>query len=168
VNNAASGTPQNTVYLAGGTNNSEIYSLSDVWQLQLTGTLSSNNPDSVNGVWVSSTIGSLPNFNGQAGTVIQQNIIAAGGCSGSIATDTNYSCATQDSFVIEVSAGQTLDPTNCAAPRVGGTLVMNANGASSSYTKQAFLLFGLYNTSQWQDGNGLESGEVVSVRALPS
>ncbi|OBZ70174.1 hypothetical protein A0H81_09875 [Grifola frondosa] len=79
----------------------------------------------------------------------------------SIANITNSSCALQDSFIIDTVAGTVKAPSPCPAPRLDGTVVPNFNGVSSNFASQAFLLFGTFNSSLWDDGGGLERGEVA-------
>ena len=153
--------PNNSFYLAGGFNGTSIDPLSDIWRLNISGTLSSNLPNNVNGTWDRFTIGNLPGRTNQSGTVIMQDIVVSGGCN--VTTDTGTSCATQDSFVLDVQEESAISPHPCPAPRVGAVLVPNENTFSSAFASQLFLLLGTFNTSLWQDNNGLVQGEVVSV-----
>ncbi|KII94622.1 hypothetical protein PLICRDRAFT_148646 [Plicaturopsis crispa FD-325 SS-3] len=171
---ASGSTLNNTFYLVGGADSSGPTSLSDVWEFQISGTLSSNLPNSSVGSWSSSTIGKLPSRVGQAGTVIQQLLVSAGGCGTSSLT--SDSCAQQDAYVLDTQKHSDIAPSDCPAPRLSGTFVPNTNGFSSSYTTQAFLMLGTFNTSLWNDGGGLEKGEVAVLdveagswsRILPS
>ena len=90
------------------------------------------------------------------------DIVVSGGCN--VTTDMGSSCATQDSFVLDINENSAISPPHpCPAPRVGAVLVPNENTFSSAFASQVFLLLGTFNTSLWQDGNGVEQGEVVSV-----
>jgi hypothetical protein len=136
--------------------------------LNISGTLSSNLPNNVSGTWDRFTIGNLPGRTNQSGTVITQgmnnmDIVVSGGCSVTATADMGTSCATQDSFVLDVEEKSAIPPPPCPAPRVGAVLVPNENTFSSAFTSQLFLLLGSFNTSLWQDNNGLVQGEVVSV-----
>ncbi|KAF8165358.1 hypothetical protein B0H34DRAFT_688877 [Crassisporium funariophilum] len=154
--------PNNTFYLAGGFDGTNIYSFSDVWRLNISGTLSSNLPDDVKGSWDHLKIGNLPDRVDQAGTIIGQQIIITGGCNSTASlTSTETSCAQQDSYVVDVQRRLTISPGACPAPRVGPVLVPNQNGFSSSFSSQVFLLLGTFNSSVWQDDNGLAQGEVA-------
>ena len=150
----------------GGFDGTSIDSLSDVWRLNISGTLSSNLPNSVNGTWDHFTIGNLSGRTNQSGTVIAQgmsmmDIVVSGGCN--VTTDMGTSCTTQDSSVLDLKEKSTFSPIPCPAPRFGAVLVPNENTFSSAFTSQVFLLLGTFNTSLWQDNNGLVQGEVVSV-----
>ncbi|KAF5322272.1 hypothetical protein D9619_001142 [Psilocybe cf. subviscida] len=169
--------PNNTFYLAGGFDGQKTSPLSDAWELSLSGTLSSNMPDSVNGSWLPVTIGKLPGRIEQAGTVVGQQIIAAGGCdSNTPASAVNSSCAQQDSFVINAENESAVTPNFCAAPRAGPVLVSNQNAFSQNFASQVFLLLGTLDTTLWDDSNGLAHGEVAVLdinagtwtRVLPS
>jgi hypothetical protein len=154
--------PNNTFFLAGGFDGENPEPLSDVWRLSLSGTLSSNMPDSVNGSWSKVSIGNLPGRVEQAGTVVLQQIVAMGGCASSTSlTATNSTCATQDSFIINTQSQTTVTPSICPAPRASPVLVPNLNGFSTAFASQVFLMLGTFNTSLWQDSNGLSQGEVV-------
>lgn len=152
--------PNNTVYIAGGTASSGPISLSDIWKLHLSGTLSSNLPNSAFGSWEHVPIGKLPGFVDQAGTVVGGQVIAAGGCNTTSAS--NSSCAQQSSFVLNTATNSDISPGSCTAPRFGGALAQNFNSFSSSFSSQVFLLLGTFDGSKWNDGGGLSKGEVVS------
>ncbi|KAF8639944.1 hypothetical protein AX17_001194 [Amanita inopinata Kibby_2008] len=166
--------PNNTFYLAGGFNGSHPSPLSDVWRFNISGTLSSNMPDTSVGSWDRVTIGTLPSRVAQGGTVVFNQVVASGGC-GSPPYD-NISCAQQDSFVISVDHNSHIAPGPCPAPRYSSTLVPNLNTFSSSFASQVFVLSGLFNTSEWDDGGGSNNGEIAILdinagtwtRVLPS
>ncbi|KAL1747216.1 hypothetical protein HDZ31DRAFT_26024, partial [Schizophyllum fasciatum] len=148
----------NTFYVAGGYDGSQISRLSDVWEFHISGVLSPNLPDQVLGSWSRVSVEDLPRKVGQAGTVIGQQIVSAGGCN-STSTDGN-SCALGDSYVISTSDGQVISPGACPAGRRGAVLVPNMNSYSSSFSSQVFYLLGTFDASRWDDGGGLDKGEV--------
>ncbi len=150
--------PNNTFYFAGGTDGTNIYPLSEVWKLHLSGTLSSNLPNSSSGSWDRVSIGSLPGRAGQGSTVIKQQVVAFGGCG---TTQLNDTCALQDSFVLSVELGSDISPGPCPVPRLGPAVTPNLNPFSSSFTSQAFMVLGTFDKSRWRDDGGLEKGEVV-------
>ena len=152
--------PNNTFYLAGGFDGSSPSPLSDIWTLTLSGTLSSNMPNTSMGSWANISFGSLPSKVNQASTMLYQQIVVAGGCD--TANISNNTCAQQDSFIIDTNTRVENSPNPCPAPRFGATLVPNLNTFSPTFSSQAFLLLGTFNTSLWQDNGGLEKGEVVS------
>lgn len=152
--------PNNTFYLAGGTTESGSISISDVWELHLAGTLSSNLPNAVTGSWQHVPIGDLPKLAKQAGTVVGSQIIAASGCN--TTTASNDSCAQQSSYVLQTDSTNEVSPGNCPAPRFGGAMARNYNAFSATFSTQVFLLAGIFNSSLWSDGGGLQKGEVVS------
>lgn len=151
----------NSFYLVGGQDKNSISPLSDVWRLNVSGTLSPNNPDQVFGSWESIPISTLPSIQGPAGTVISQQIISSGGCGATTPANTNNSCAVGDSFIINTSSRSSINPASCSAPRYEGVMVANMNGATSSFSSQAFLLLGTFNSNMWDDAGGLSKGEIV-------
>jgi hypothetical protein len=166
--------PNNTFYLAGGQSNGSALPLSDAWQLNISGTLSSNLPNSVQGSWTLRPISLLPPTFEQAGTVIGEQVIVYGGCLTS--PNSNASCAGQSSYVIDMNTNTAISPGPCPAPRVGASLAPNFNTFSSSFASQVFLLLGTFDTDLWQDNGGLKMGEVAVldfntgswIRVLPS
>ena len=151
----------NSFYLAGGQDNNSVSPLSDVWRLNVSGTLSPNNPRQVYGSWESVSIPTLPSVQGPAGTVISQEIISSGGCKATTPANSDNSCAVGDSVIINTSSQNSISPASCPPPRHEGVMVANMNGASSSFNSQAFLLLGTFNSSMWDDGGGLSKGEIV-------
>ncbi|OCH90982.1 hypothetical protein OBBRIDRAFT_792792 [Obba rivulosa] len=151
--------PNNTFYLSGGIDPNTVEPLSDVWRLNISGVLSSNNIDQTFGSWDQISFGSsnAPPKVGPSGTVVSDEIIAIGGCS---STSANQTCAEQDSYIINISAETISNPSGCPAPRNGATVVPNFNEVSSSAGSQVFMLLGTVNTSLWDDQGGLEKGEV--------
>ncbi|KAG5221602.1 Dynein regulatory complex [Salix suchowensis] len=113
--------PNNTFYIAGGFNGATTQPLSDVWMLNVSGTLSSNLPDSVAASWQRVSI--TPRYRRKLTKVIS--------------------------------------PDGCPAPRLSPTVISNTNPFSTRFASQAFLLLGIFNASLWDDGGGLEKGEVA-------
>lgn len=156
--------PNNTFYLAGGFNGNTIDPLSDVWRLNISGTLSSNLPNSVQGSWEHLSISNLPGKLDQAGTVVLNQIVASGGCNSTTPpTTTNTTCARQDSFVINTDSASAVSPGPCPAPRISPVLVPNLNTFDTSFASQTFMALGGFNLSLWQDSNGHSQGEVVGA-----
>ncbi|KXN90240.1 hypothetical protein AN958_04031 [Leucoagaricus sp. SymC.cos] len=157
--------PNNTFYMAGGTDGITTFPLSDVWRLHLSGTLSSNLPNSSSGSWDKLSIGSFQ--------VVGQQLIAMGGCD---TAQSNTSCTRQDSFVLNIDRSTGISPGACPAPRLGPAMTPNLNPFSPSFASQVFTLVGTFNTSQWADGGGLGKGEIdildintgTWTRVLPS
>lgn len=157
-------TPNNSFYLAGGFDGQNTLPLSDMWQLNVTGTISSNNLNNVQASWEKLSISTqnVPSETGPAGAVVSQGsslVVSVGGCSSSSSPST--SCADQDTFIIDTGSDNVNHPAGCPAPRLGGTMALNMNTASSAFGAQIFLLLGTIDTSLWQDDGGLERGEVV-------
>lgn len=150
--------PNNTFYLAGGTNGTTIYPLSDAWMLRLSGTLSSNLPNSSFGSWDRVSIGSFPGRVGEGGTVIGQQVVAIGGCGTVQLSDT---CALQDSFVLDIERDLGISPGPCPVPRLGPAVTPNLNPISSSFNSQTFMVLGTFDKTRWSDSGGLDKGEVV-------
>ncbi|KAJ7180070.1 hypothetical protein C8R43DRAFT_1181384 [Mycena crocata] len=167
--------PNNTFWLWGGSNGKS--SFSDLYRLNMSGTLSSNLPNDSVGTWERLPFGSLPGKSGQGGGVLSEKIVLSGGCNGTTASED--SCAVQDTYVI--NAGGSTNPTsmaalNCPAPRLSPTVVPNGNKFSTSFASQMLLLLGDFNSTLWNDDQGLEHGEVAILntdtqswtRILPS
>lgn len=160
LNTPATPAGNNTFYLAGGFDGTDLQPLSDMWEFSISGVLSSNNLNQVDGSWTKVQTSTLPSAVNQASTVMASaRVVVAGGCSTTDVDDD--SCAGPDAFIINVG-GSSASPNPCPAPRFGGSLVPNLNKATSSFNTQAFLLLGIFNGSLWDDGGGLEAGEVVS------
>lgn len=150
-------------YMAGGTNGTTLFPITDVWEFTVNGTLSSNLPNSTFGSWTSRTIGSTPGYSiNQASTVLETSIVSVSGCN--TTTGTNENCANENEYVI--SAGSTpgeIALSACPAPRYGAAMVVNAVplSSSSNFQTQVFLLLGTFNSSLWDDQGGLRNGEVA-------
>ncbi|KAK0206538.1 hypothetical protein DFS33DRAFT_1420130 [Desarmillaria ectypa] len=165
--------PNNTIYLAGGTNGTTVNSLSTIWRLNISGTLSSNLPNDSSGYWDEVTIGDLPSRTHTGDVVLYQQIIAIGGCN---SDSGDASCIKQDAYVINAQTRTQISPSGCPAPRTNPVVVPNVNGASTSFSSQIFLLLGTIDETLWSDDGGLEKGEVAILdvntgswsRVLPS
>ncbi|KAI6119358.1 hypothetical protein EDD16DRAFT_1692669 [Pisolithus croceorrhizus] len=156
-------TSNTTFYMAGGTDGTTLFSITDVWEFTVNGTLSSNIPNSTFGSWTSQTIGSTPGYSiNQASTVLETSIVSVSGCN--TTTGTNENCANENEYVI--SAGSTsgeIALSACPAPRYGAAMVVNAVplSSTSNFQTQVFLLLGTFNSSLWDDQGGLQNGEVA-------
>ncbi|KAJ6539336.1 hypothetical protein B0H19DRAFT_1178497 [Mycena capillaripes] len=163
--------PNNTFWLWGGTNGQS--SFSDLWRLNVSGTLSSNLPNEAVGSWEQISLNNSVGTLGQGGTVIWDQIVSSGGCNG---TEISDSCAIQDTYVINADKGQSVAALKCPAPRLSPTVIPNGNTNSTAFGSQVLLLLGTFNTSLWDDGGGLKEGEVAVLdigsqswtRVLPS
>lgn len=155
-----SATTSTTFYMSGGTDGTNMYSLSDVWELTVTGTLSPNLATNyTNGTWTSQTLGNAGYSINQASTVVQSSLISVSGCN---TTDhSNESCAEGNSYIMNVGSNSETSPPACPAPRYGGALVPNMSPASPSYSTQLFLMLGTFNSTMWDDQGGLKHGEVA-------
>jgi hypothetical protein len=134
--------------------------LSDIWQLDISGTLSSNLVASVVGTWSKKSAGNNTAVAGEGGTIIKQQLVAFSGCIGT--PNPNLSCAQPYSYVTDAGTGLSVSPAVCAVPRIGAAVAANKNTFSTSFNSQVFVLLGLFNSSLWDDGGGLQKGEVVS------
>lgn len=155
--------PNNTLYLAGGFDGQTMYPLSEVWRLNVSGTLSANLPDQVVGSWERISVDrTLPTKVRQGGTIISQQIISIGGCSTALEdSDEDSSCAQQDSYVVDLVSGSSISPGPCPAPRLDPVLVPNFNSYSTNFASQVLMSLGIVDKTQWNDGGGLDRGEVV-------
>jgi len=156
--------PTNSYFLMGGLSSSgsklSPVPLSDIWQLDITGTLSSNLVTSLVGTWSKKSAGNNTAVAGEGGTIIKQQLVAFSGCIGT--PNPNPSCAQPYSYVTDAGTGLSVSPAVCAVPRIGTAVVANKNTFSSSFNSQVFVLLGLFNSSLWDDSDGLQKGEVVS------
>ncbi|KAG7096979.1 hypothetical protein E1B28_004375 [Marasmius oreades] len=128
---------------------------SGLWRFNVSGTLASNIPDGVLGSWDHKPLANLPPFSDSASTVVGSKVISIGGCTRSA----NDSCA----FIAgDDTSGQPSfsNIPSCASPRTGAKLVPNLSTASSGFSSQVFLLLGNLDPD-WNDGNGLDRGEVA-------
>ncbi|KAG2141689.1 uncharacterized protein EDB93DRAFT_1089266 [Suillus bovinus] len=153
-------TTSNTFYMSGGTDGTNMYPLSDVWDFTISGTLSSNlATNNTFGAWSNQTVGSAGYSVNQASTVVQTSLISVSGCN--TTNNSNESCAEGESYILEVGSNVPITPPSCPVPRYGGCLAPNLNPFSSSYGNQVFLLLGTFNSSLWDDQGGLQKGEVA-------
>jgi hypothetical protein len=153
-------TTSTTFYMSGGTDGTNMYPLSDVWELTVNGTLSPNlATNNTIGTWNSNTLGNAGYSIHQASTVVQTSIISVSGCN--TTDNSNESCAEGNSYILNVGSNSETSPPACPAPRYGGALVQNVNPFSSSFSTQMFLLLGTFNSTLWDDQGGLQSGEVA-------
>ena len=156
--------PTNSFYLMGGISGSASQlspvPLSEIWQLDISGTLSSNLVDSLVGTWSKITAGNKTAVSGEGGTIVKQKLVAFSGCIGTPNAD--VSCVQPDSFVTDAGTELSVQTTHCAVPRIGAAVVANKNTFSSSFSTQVFVLLGLFNSSLWDDGGNLQKGAVVS------
>ncbi|KAG1755705.1 hypothetical protein EDB19DRAFT_1924969 [Suillus lakei] len=143
-------TTSNTFYMSGGTDGTNMYPLSDVWDFTISGALSSNLANNyTNGAWMSTR---LPQS-------FRPTSSPVSGCN--TTNNSNESCAEGNSYVLEVESNMEINPPSCPAPRYGGSLAPNLNTFSSSYANQVFLVLGTFNSSLWDDQGGLQKGEVA-------
>ncbi|KIK65282.1 hypothetical protein GYMLUDRAFT_193672 [Collybiopsis luxurians FD-317 M1] len=167
--------PNNTFYYTGGFDGSSLEPLSDVWRLNISGVLSSNNLHNVNGSWQEISIHNVDSSStqGLSSTMVMDSVAIYGGCN--ITSTTNESCATQNAYVLNTDNQNSISPNPCPAPRLGAAMTQNLNSVSAT-TTQAMLLLGTFNSSLWSDANGLEKGEVAFwdldagtwIRTIPS
>lgn len=153
-------TTSNTFYMSGGTDGTNMYPLSDVWELTVSGTLSPNLATNyTNGTWTSQTLGNAGYSINQASTVVQTSLVSVSGCN--TTHNSNESCAEGNSYILNVGSSSETSPPACPAPRYGGALVSNMSPFSSSYSTQVFLILGTSNSTLWNDQGGLVNGEVA-------
>ncbi|TBU32906.1 hypothetical protein BD311DRAFT_514755 [Dichomitus squalens] len=153
----------NSFYMAGGYDGKTISPLSEVWRMDISGTLSSNNPNQINASWTRVNINTdITGRVSMGGTIIGQQIVAVGGCTSATSTQAilDSSCAVQDTQIIDASSGDVKSIAPCIAARIDPAVVPNMNGASTDFNQQAFVLLGTFNSSLWDDGGGLARGEV--------
>ncbi|GLB33795.1 hypothetical protein LshimejAT787_0106790 [Lyophyllum shimeji] len=165
--------PNNTFYLAGGYDGTRPSSFSDIWRLNVSGTLSSNLPNDARASWDHLTIGSLPSKFNQSGTVVEHEIILTGGCT---SLTSNGVCAEQNSYLVDTQRRSEDSPDVCPAPRTNPVLVPSASQFNSNFASQVYLLLGIIDKDRWDDDGGLDRGEVAILdiqagtwsRILPS
>ncbi|KAI9513341.1 hypothetical protein F5148DRAFT_1319111, partial [Russula earlei] len=154
--------PTNSFFLMGGVSNSGSNltpaPLSDIWQLDISGALSSNNVNDLVGIWSKKSAGNNTSVSGEGGTIVRQQLVAFSGCIDT--TKPDPSCAQPYSYVTDAGTGLSISPAICAVPRIGAAVVANKNPFSSGFSSQVFVLLGLFNSSYWNDQGGLQKGEV--------
>ncbi|KAF8489109.1 hypothetical protein JB92DRAFT_2756248 [Gautieria morchelliformis] len=158
----------NVFNIAGGADSNAPFPSSDMWQLNVTGTLASD-LFNIQGVWTNNSLTSpLPGKSEAGGAVISQSqatqtrIAVSGGCGPSVnTTNTNVSCVDPATYVLTVSPSSSITIGQCPAPRLGPVLVPNLNTASGSFVSQTFMLLGTFDSSAWNDSGGLAKGEVA-------
>ncbi|KAF9221954.1 hypothetical protein BS17DRAFT_784207 [Gyrodon lividus] len=151
-----------TFYMSGGTDGQTMFPLNQVWQFEITGTLSSNlATNHTFGSWSNQTIGNIPGYSvNQASTVLGTSIISVSGCN--TTADSNEDCAEASSYVVNAgSSPSDISVPPCPAPRYGGALAFNPSTVSSTFGSQVFLLLGTFDSSYWDDQGGLQQGEVA-------
>jgi hypothetical protein len=151
--------------MSGGADRSRVYPLSDVWRLDISGALASNLPDSASGTWEKLTVGSSGARFGQASAVVGTKIVGTGGCN-STQDNQRGACPGTDSYILDARTTREVAPGPCPAPRTGSVMVRNYNAFSPTFSSQVFLLLGTVNSSLWNDGKGLENGEIVCASGI--
>ena len=132
--------------------------------MNISGTLSANNPRDVIGTWqhIPAT-NTIPGRTGNSGAVVftgsQQHIVSVGGCQ---STDANVSCADGLSYVVNADSHSSIAPARCPAPRNDPTITTNV-ASGNGFGSQVYQLLGTFNSSIWDDDGGLNKGEVVSI-----
>ncbi|KAJ3769522.1 hypothetical protein FB446DRAFT_747720 [Lentinula raphanica] len=151
--------PNNSFYYTGGFDGSSLAPLSDVWRLNISGVLSSNNPDSVSASWQKLSINNFDSLSTQnlSSTMVMDSVAVYGGCA--TTSTANSSCATQNAYSLDTDDLTSISPSTCPAPRFGAVMTPNLNSVSATST-QAMLFLGTFDSSLWSDDNGLENGEV--------
>ncbi|OJA18990.1 hypothetical protein AZE42_00394 [Rhizopogon vesiculosus] len=157
---ADTSTTTNTFYMSGGTDGTNMYPLSDVWELTVSGTLSPNLATNyTTAIWNNQTVGTEGYSVNQASTVSGASLVSVSGCN--TTNNSNESCAEGYSYILDVGSNSEPFAPPCPAPRYGGALVSNMNPFSSSYSTQMFLILGTFNSTLWDDQGGLQNGEVA-------
>ncbi|KAF7301663.1 hypothetical protein MIND_00731800 [Mycena indigotica] len=154
--------PNNTFWYWGGSDPS--HSFSELWRLNVSGTLSSNLPDNVVASWEQIHLPALPLITGQGGSVLKEQVVTMGGCNATSSPDEN--CAIQATYLINGGSSTDAIALNCPAPRLTPVVIPNGNTFSASFASQMFVMLGTFNSSLWDDGAGLKHGEVAIVDTM--
>lgn len=150
-----------TFYMSGGTDGHSMFPIDQVWQLEITGTLSSNlATNDTFGSWSSQTVGSTSGSAvNQASAVLGTSIVSVSGCN--TTADSSNTCAQSTSYIVNAGPSPSeITPPPCPAARYGGALVFNPSAASSSFASQVFLILGTFDSAYWDDQGGLRRGEI--------
>ena len=172
---------QTVSWLAGGQDASQLFGWDDIWQLEIDGTIAEN-IQNAKATWTKISAQVPAGFKtktGAAGTVMrpltnpQYSLLSFGGCDGVI--EGNVTCANGDAHAVVAStAGNTWNTiAQCPSARYGAVLAQNHN---DMFSQQVFMLFGLSDPNQYDDGNLTTHGEIgvlhvdqgVWSRVLPS
>ncbi|EJU06525.1 hypothetical protein DACRYDRAFT_61285 [Dacryopinax primogenitus] len=161
-----------SMIMVGGSDGTNFYN--DVWELLITGTLSSNNVNMTIGTW-NKLSPNNPNLaaaplQGQANTVLPGSLVTiVGGCNTTASTLNNATCAIPTADALSFSSGNPANTPSwaqmsatCPGGRYGATLAPNLNTATSTFQQQAFMMFGWLDPLQW---NGTSQGEVDILNA---
>ncbi|KZP00127.1 hypothetical protein CALVIDRAFT_560729 [Calocera viscosa TUFC12733] len=162
-----------SMIIVGGSDGTNFYN--DAWELLITGTLSSNNVNMTVGTW-NKLSPNNPNLSpaplqGQANIVLPGSLVTiVGGCNTTASTLNNATCATPWANALSFPSGNPGEgPTwaqmsaSCPGARYAATLAPNLNmAASSTFSQQAFMMFGWLDPAQW---NGTYQGEVDILNA---
>lgn len=154
--------------IAGGSDLESNFPLSEVWELNITGTLASD-LNTLQGVWRNLSLSSrIPGKSDAGGTLVPKTqarparIAISGGCGQtSSPLFSNLTCVDPNTIVVTVNPSSSTSIPPCPAPRLGPVMVPNLSSASSLFASQAFLLLGIFNSTDWNDQSGLSKGEVV-------
>jgi hypothetical protein len=158
-----------------------LFGYDDLWQLEVDGTIAEN-IQNAKATWTKISAEVPAGFKGKtgaAGTVMrpltnpQYSLLGFGGCDGVV--EGNATCAGGDAHAVVAStAGNTWNTiAQCPSARYGSVLAQNHN---DMFSQQAFMLFGLSDPDQYDDGNLTTHGEIgvlhvdqgVWSRVLPS
>lgn len=133
--------PNSTFYVAGGFDGHEAQPLSDVWRLHISGTLSSNLPDSVVASWEKvDDISAMPSNTNVSSTIILNKIVVNGGCATN--EDADDDCMVQDTYIIDTETHNVISPDACLPPRRGPALTSNMVSsliANNMYTQMLMV-----------------------------
>lgn len=151
------------LWAAGGSNDKESFALSEVWKLTIQGVLAANS-QSIQASWQKLSIAQHQDaLVGQGATVMPGGrLVAAGGCAPG-ASVYNASCATQSAFSLATNplASSWSAAGACPAARFSASMAPNLNTASSTFTSQAFMLFGAIDSERWSGDARAADGEVA-------
>lgn len=84
-----------------------------------------------------------------------------GGCPSS--QSPSDACVNGDDYIVNADTESDSMPPTCAVPRLEPAVAPNTNGVSTTFGSQVFMLLGTFNSSLWDDGGGLQKGEVVRI-----
>ncbi|KAH7105631.1 hypothetical protein BKA62DRAFT_690371 [Auriculariales sp. MPI-PUGE-AT-0066] len=149
--------------VAGGLDAQNAHPLSEIYTLVLGGTLAPNE-QTVTTKWSKTTVsGSTSSLVGNAATVLSGGgLVAAFGCSADAGPDVGtYSakCAVQQASSRASSAAWQSTGV-CPAGRYGASAAPNLNTADTTFSSQAFILFGQLDADLWTESETSRAGDV--------
>ncbi|KAG8916295.1 hypothetical protein FRC01_003245 [Tulasnella sp. 417] len=172
------------MWMAGGTNQTDVFGFDQVWQLDMTGVIAAGSV-AASAAWsrvpTSASDKDQPNASryGLAGTVLppigntdrKGTLVIFGGCNPNSEGVYSAACAQNTANILTLptdssqTAAQWTTAASCLPGSYGATMAPNRNQAASIFSSQAFLFPGSVDSEAWTDNSGTQQGEVAILLA---